>query len=146
MGLKIPPCCADSSTSHCGLDSSGLVAFGPTFPEACQPLAQPGEPDASCADSAQTPVPGSTLTFTLKGCCRANHTCGYDLEKVSGIFQIGLGCVDSAPFLMGAEPAACGDAAGASGSAGAAGSSAEGGAFATAGAGESPGGASGAGG
>src|SRR4051812_30772754 len=38
----VPPCCSDPSTGQCGLDSSVLATFGPTFSDACQPLAQPG--------------------------------------------------------------------------------------------------------
>ena len=80
----IPPCCADQATSQCGLDSSVLSAFGPTFTEACQPLNQPGALDPECADSAKTPVTGSTLEIQFQGCCRSNGTCGYLLDKLGG--------------------------------------------------------------
>jgi hypothetical protein len=144
MNFTIPACCADAQTNHCGLDSSVLSAFGPTFTEACQPLAQPGELDPLCPASPATPVQGSGLTITFPGCCRPNHSCGYDLDKLAGLFTIGLGCVDSAPFLNGAAPQACGESAGAAGTeggAGAAGSAAAAGSSGVAG--ESAGGAAG---
>jgi len=92
--------------------------FGPTFPDACQPLAQPGEPDASCPDSPMQAVSGSALVIAFPGCCRPNHTCGYQLDTIGGFVPLGLGCVDSSPFLDGGTPTACGDL-GAGGSAGA---------------------------
>lgn len=118
--FTIPPCCADEATSQCGLDSSVLSAFGPTFTEACQPLNQPGVLDTECADSAKTPVTGSTLEIQFPGCCRANGTCGYLLDKLGGLFPLGLGCVDSSPFVDGGTPSQCGTGeGGASGAAGA---------------------------
>jgi hypothetical protein len=117
QGLSIPPCCSDAETSHCGLDSSGLAMFGASFGEACQPLAQPGNKDATCPDSPSTPVEGTGFSITLPGCCRANNTCGYQLDTVGGLLNVGLGCVDAAPFLDGESPPACGEtgAAGAGG-------------------------------
>lgn len=109
--FTIPGCCADAATNQCGLDSTVLTAFGPTFSEACQPLTQPGALDAQCADSVTTEVQGGFKIF-FKGCCRGNHTCGYMLDKLGGLFPLGLGCVDSAPFLDGGTPSACGDSSG----------------------------------
>lgn len=112
--FTIPPCCADEATSQCGLDSSVLATFGPTFPDACQPLHQPGTLDANCADSEKRPVTGSSLEIQFHGCCRDNGTCGYLLDKLGDLFPLGLGCVDSSPFIDGGTPSACG-AAGAAG-------------------------------
>ena len=120
VNVPIAGCCADAKTSHCGLDSSALAMFGATFSEPCQPLAQPGTPDASCPLSAKAPVQGTGLEIQLPGCCRPDHTCGYQLDKVGGLIQVGLGCVDAAPFLDGGIPQSCG-AAGAAGAAGAGG-------------------------
>jgi len=119
--FTIPPCCADAATNQCGLDSSVLAAFGPTFPEACQPLDQPGTADESCPKSAKTPVQGTQLEIQFDGCCRPDHTCGYMLDRLGGLFEIGLGCVDSAPFLDGGAPTSCGDAGGEGGAGGAGG-------------------------
>ena len=116
--FTIPACCAEA-TNQCGLDSSVLSAFGPTFTEACQPLNQPGEVDSTCPNSAKTPVTGSTLEIQFQGCCRDNGTCGYMLD---GLFPLGLGCVDSSPFLNGGVPSRCGGG-GEGGASGAGGSS-----------------------
>jgi hypothetical protein len=120
QSFVVPPCCADAETSHCGLDSSVLATFGPTFAEACQPLAQPGTKDSACPASPATPVEGTGLSLSFPGCCRPNHTCGYQLDTIGGAFPLGLGCVDAAPFLDGEAPQACGDqgAAGAGGAGG----------------------------
>jgi hypothetical protein len=117
LNLPVQGCCADERTNHCGLDSSVLEMFGPTFSEPCQPLAQPGKVDTACPDSPAAPVTGTGLSVSFRGCCRADHVCGYQLDTVGGILQLGLGCVDSAPFLDGGAPQACGDtgAAGAGG-------------------------------
>lgn len=135
--LVIPACCSDADSNTCGLDSTFLGMFGPTFPVACQPLAQPGVPDTSCPNRV-APIPNMpTLSLTIQGCCRAGGTCGYDLNKLAGLFTIGLGCVDSTPFLDGGAPQSCGDSgmagagqggAAGEGSTGAAGETAAGGA------------------
>ena len=109
QNFTIPGCCADPKTEQCGLDSSVLAAFGPTFPVACQPLAQPGVLDKTCPDSASTPVDGLPFAISFKGCCRPNNSCGYDLNTIGGFVPLGLGCVDSSPFLDGGSPASCGD-------------------------------------
>lgn len=113
--LTIPACCSDEATSKCGLDSSFLAMFGPTFDVACQPLEQPGTLDKSCADSPKTPVTGTQVSINFPGCCRANGTCGYELESLGGLFHLGLGCVDSTPFLDGGTPASCGAGQGGAG-------------------------------
>jgi hypothetical protein len=150
--LTVPACCSNADMNTCGLDSSFLAMFGPTFPVACQPLAQPGALDANCEDSPMTLVTGTAFKISFKGCCRAAGSCGYLLNTIGGLFPLGLGCVDSSPFLEGGTPASCGDtavggqggqggqggasdasASGAPGAAGVAGESATGGAGATAG-------------
>ena len=120
ISFPIPGCCADASTNHCGLDSSVLATVAPIFSEACQPLAQPGTIDASCPVSPKVPLQDSGLTIDFPGCCRPDHTCGYMLDSIAGVFKVGLGCVDSSPFLDGGTPATCGET-GAAGAAGAAG-------------------------
>lgn len=122
VDFTIPACCADAATNHCGIDSSVLATFGPTFPDACQPLDQPGTLDATCPASPETPLAGTPLTIKFPGCCRPDHTCGYRLDSIGGLIPLGLGCVDSAPFLDGAAPQACGDlGSGGNGNAGTAG-------------------------
>jgi len=118
QSFVIPPCCADAKTSQCGLDSSVLASFGPTFAEACQPLAQPGTKDTACPASPATPVEGTGLSLSFPGCCRPNHTCGYQLDTIGGAFPLGLGCVDASPFLDGEPPQPCGDDSGAAGAGG----------------------------
>jgi len=120
--FAIPGCCADADSSTCGLDSSVLAMFGPTFAEACQPLAQPGVIDTSCPQSPEQPIADTGLTLKFDGCCRASGQCGYELDSIGGAILLGLGCVDSSPFLDGGTPLSCGDAAGGEGGAGGAGS------------------------
>jgi hypothetical protein len=55
------------------------------------------------------------LTFDpLPGCCRPDGSCGVMLNAVTTgnglipLAQLGLGCVDAAPFFPGEEPVACG--------------------------------------
>ena len=129
QNFVVPPCCADEKTSHCGLDSSVLAEFGPTFPEACQPVEQPGSEDSACPDSPSTPVDGAGISISFPGCCRPNHECGYQLDTVAGVVPLALGCVDARPFLSGSDPQTCGGtgaagAGGDSGNAGAGGDSA----------------------
>ena len=112
--LTLAACCSDASTGVCGLDTTFLSMFGPSFPDPCQARDQPGPRDAACPDSTSTPVQGTPYSISFHGCCRAETgTCGYDLSKVVDIFPLGLGCVDSAPFLEGGAPLPCGDSAGA---------------------------------
>ncbi len=114
--LNLPPpntaaaCCTPDN--ECGIDSTPLAAYGVTFADPCQPKNQAGDLDDSCPESAQIMVPTSSGSLPLdgfKGCCHADtHTCGYMLDKLGGLFDLGFGCVDSAPFLDGGAPSACG--------------------------------------
>ncbi len=105
--FAIPACCADAATNQCGLDGSAVAQFGVDFAEACQPKDQPGVADTSCPDSGSAPTTAG-FDIQFKGCCRPNGTCGYVLDKLGGLFELGLGCVDSAPFLDGGAPTLCG--------------------------------------
>ena len=123
VNIAVPACCADEATKQCGLDTSGLADFGPTFAEPCQALDQPGTPDPACPKSTATMVDlpsGGSFPLQFPGCCRANHTCGYNLDTIVGAVPLGLGCVDASPFLAGEAPQACGEtgAAGAGGDSG----------------------------
>jgi len=132
--VVLAACCADEAKSTCGLDTSFLSMFGPSFPDRCQPRDQPGQRDAACPDSTSTPVKGTSYSISFHGCCRAEtKTCGYDLTKLVDIFPLGLGCVDSSPFLEGGSPAACGEATGGQGGAAGEGSTGLGGAPGSAG-------------
>jgi hypothetical protein len=112
--LVLPACCSDEATGTCGLDTGLLSMYGPSFPTRCQPRDQPGKLDSTCPSSTPTPVQGTQLTISFEGCCRTDtKTCGYG--KLLGIFSLGLGCVDSSPFLDGGSPAACGEGAGGQG-------------------------------
>jgi len=113
----VAPCC--TADGACGLDSTPLAKFNFVFDEVCQPTNQPGDADISCPASPDLMIPTSSGTLSapgFPGCCRAEtHTCGYLMDKFGGILPLNpaLGCVDSAPFLDGGTPSACG-AAGAS--------------------------------
>ena len=122
QNFLLPACCADEAASQCGIDSSVLAMFGPTFPVACQQLAQPGVLDKACPGSTETPVAGTPFTISFPGCCRASGVCGYQLDTIGGLVPLGLGCVDSGPFLDGGTPSACGGAIAAGGAGGDAGS------------------------
>lgn len=105
------PCCTPDDT--CGIDATPLASYGVVFTEACQPKNQPGDLDSSCPESPDLSIPTTgdplVLTHPFKGCCHADtHTCGYMLDTLGGLFNLGLGCVDSAPFLDGGAPSACG--------------------------------------
>lgn len=114
--LSLPPpntaaaCCTPDN--ECGIDSTPLAAYGVMFADACQPKNQPGELDDSCPESPEIMVPTSNGSLPLdgfKGCCHTDtHTCGYMLDKLGGLFDLGFGCVDSAPFLDGGTPSPCG--------------------------------------
>ena len=110
----IPACCAGAET--CGLDSSPLNAYGISFTEVCQPKHQPGDATLACPDSPPLMVPNTNppLSFPpFKGCCCADtKTCGYLLDKLANIIDVGLGCVDSSPFLDGGAPTDCDSAGG----------------------------------
>jgi hypothetical protein len=145
MGIAIPrtagvqACCADEATSQCGIETSVLATFGAVPTRACEPRNQPGELDAACPESPAIEAGGFALA-PFAGCCRKETgTCGYQVDSLlGGAIAIGLGCIDSAPFLgaggggASGEPLPCGTSAGAGGtssggSSGAAGSSGAGG-------------------
>ncbi len=101
------PCCADGDA--CGLDSSFLADYGVSFEQTCQAKDQPGVLGQGCPDSPPLSVPNSTVMVPpLKGCCRTeSETCGYQLDKLLGLIDVGLGCVDSSPFLDGGTAESC---------------------------------------
>jgi len=66
------------------------------------------------------------LVVSFKGCCRPTGSCGYMLDKIAGAIELGLGCVESEPFLDGGSSESC-DPEGGGGSGGAS-NTAEGGA------------------
>jgi hypothetical protein len=104
--LEVPGCCADAKTNTCGIDTTGLPAMGAQPLPACQPVAPAGMPDAACPASAAIPLMG--IPVTAPGCCQPNGVCGYDLNRVGGFISLGLGCVDSTPFLDGGASLTCG--------------------------------------
>jgi hypothetical protein len=109
----LKPCCA--ANDACGLDSTFLSQYGPMFSEACQMRDQPGVLDTSCPDSLQLTLPnGGGKLEALKGCCRnETHTCGYLLDSIlNGFVPIGLGCIESTPFLDGGTADSCGSGGG----------------------------------
>jgi hypothetical protein len=105
--LEVPGCCADARTNTCGIDTSALpmMASSQGLP-ACQPVAPAGKPDATCPSSATIPVMG--IPVTAPGCCTPTGVCGYDLDRVGGFVSLGLGCVDSTPFIDGGMAIRCG--------------------------------------
>lgn len=114
LTLPFPPnyaaaCCAAGNV--CGIDASPLEAYGAMFSDPCQPLHQPGSADPTCPKSPPIAVTidSANLMLTFPGCCHTDtNTCGYDLDKLGGLFTLGFGCVDSAPFLDGGTPSPCG--------------------------------------
>ena len=139
----IPACCPAGMPNTCGLDATIIGAFGLMFDEACQPREQPGALDPSCPRTDDIELPDAGLSGSFPGCCRPNGQCGYlaDTLQLGPLpIALGLGCIDSAPFLDGGSPQSCGQG-GAGGQAGAAGSPGAGG-----GAGEPGAGGAGAGG
>jgi hypothetical protein len=133
LGEVIPACCA--ADDACGLDATFLESFGPTFDEACQPRDQPGELDPGCPESAAVEVPDFGLPIVFQGCCRPDvGRCGYMVDRLfGGVLEIGLGCVDSQPFLDGGaaepcDPNAPGGSGGAAGATGGENASGSGGA------------------
>jgi hypothetical protein len=124
-----------------------LESAGATFEQSCQPKAQPGDLDENCPAPAGAVVPISdAMTITLDafpGCCRPSGMCGVVVDEASTLGgavplgDLGLGCVDAAPFFPGEDPVPCGD-----GPVGGAGGGSSGGAPTTS-AGDGAGGASG---
>lgn len=123
----VDPCCA---TDSCGLNTAFLALAGVTFKDLCQPKGQPGTLDAECTTSAASAVPFPSGDKTIMvpidgfaGCCRANGKCGVVVDAVISpilgpLADLGLGCVDAAPFFPGTVPAACGSSGGAGGAGG----------------------------
>jgi len=108
LGPAIPACCFDAPSGRCGLDTALLSGFGVAPGRPCEPLDQPGEPDQTCPNSDPVMV-GTTNLPAFQGCCREETgECGFLIDKVGGLIPIGLGCIDSAPFLDAGTPASCG--------------------------------------
>lgn len=103
----LEPCCAEGDV--CGLDSSFIGQYGTMFSETCQPHDQPGEDGHGCPKSPPLTVPNTTVMVPeLTGCCRTEtKTCGYRFDKLLGLFDVNLGCIDSTPFLDGGAPMDC---------------------------------------
>lgn len=114
----VAPCCTDDGA--CGLDSSVLEPYGAVFEETCQARDQPGALDTTCPDSAPVMREELPAPITFKGCCREESgTCGYMLDKiVGGLITLGLGCIDSTPFLEGGTAGPCTPGGGGAGGAG----------------------------
>lgn len=117
---SLEPCCTEKG--ECGLDSTFLASFGISFSEVCQARDQPGVTGHGCPDSAMPMIPGLPLEVSaFAGCCRLDtHTCGYELNAFESrliTITLGLGCVDSTPFLDGGTAMECdpGDGAGGAG-------------------------------
>jgi len=100
-------CCVNSDA--CGLDSSFLAQYGVAFSDTCQARDQPGVDGHGGADSPPLKVPDKDFTIpALPGCCRTDtKTCGYRLDKLLGLFDVGLGCIDSTPFQDGGAAPSC---------------------------------------
>jgi hypothetical protein len=122
--VYIDPCCA---TDGCGLVTGFLGLVGAAFEESCQARDQPGEADQACPTSSASSVPfdagGQTIMIPIAGfagCCRVDGVCGVIVNDVrspvlGNLATLGLGCVDSAPFFPGAQPAECGAGSGGAG-------------------------------
>jgi hypothetical protein len=127
----LDPCCGGENHDQCGVDTTFLSPAGAG--SSCEPRNQPGSLDTACPSSSAAAMPGMStgLTFDpLPGCCRPDGSCGIMLNAVTAggglipLAQLGLGCVDAAPFFPGEEPVTCGP----SGSGGAGGGAGQGGA------------------
>jgi hypothetical protein len=145
----LDPCCGGENHDQCGVDTSYLAPTGAG--SACEPRNQPGKLDPACPSSSAMTMPGMStgLTFDpLAGCCRPDGSCGIMLDEVTTggglipLAQLGLGCIDAAPFFPGEEPVSCGP----SGSGGVGGGAGQGGAGDGGAGDETSGGAGGAGG
>jgi hypothetical protein len=83
--VTLPGCCV--SDSLCGLELSELDT-NYLYSPSCQPLHQPGDLDQACPSlMMQT---GIGYWYSLDGCCREDHTCGYHHGELDGA---DLGCV-----------------------------------------------------
>lgn len=99
----IPACCP--SGGGCGLDGTQFEQYGAHFEERCQARDQPGEEDSECPSS--TPVPTDFGDLDFPGCCTPAGRCGYLVDQAFHLVELGLGCVDAAPFLDGGVPKNC---------------------------------------
>lgn len=101
VGIDVVGCCADKTTSVCGLNLKALgVLLGLDKP-GCEPLNAPGSEDSVCEASAPIRVllpDAPPEGLVLAPCCQASGQCGFD-ANVGGI---GFGCV--APERFRQEP------------------------------------------
>lgn len=134
--VYVDPCC--DASGACGLTTSFLALVGAKFEDVCQAHDQPGAPSDSCGSASGLKVPfqmgGATIMVSLDpfaGCCRPDGTCGVVVNQVTTaggllpLADLGLGCVDAAPFA-GGQVTECGADPGAGGAAGAGGADAAG--------------------
>jgi hypothetical protein len=116
--IYIDPCCTGEDQSICGIDTTFLSPTGTNSAMTCEPRNQPGAVDAACPSPppAMIPVMGTTATLDpMPGCCRAETgTCGVLVNRVTAgngllpLADLGLGCVDAAPFFPGQTAMTCG--------------------------------------
>jgi hypothetical protein len=133
----IPACCPEGMENTCGVDTALIGQLGVMFEQTCQPRDQPGTLDPECPATESVMVDGG-FTIQFPGCCRPNGQCGYMADEIALIpglaaftVELGLGCVDSRPFLEGGAPEPCGSGGGAGGAGGEAGTPGMGGAAGT---------------
>jgi hypothetical protein len=99
----IEACCAEGDA--CGLDGAPFEEYGLVFEDSCQARDQPGDLDLDCPRSMPVPTDFGDLDFP--GCCTPAGLCGYLVDSAFGFISIGLGCVESTPFLDGGTPEPC---------------------------------------
>jgi hypothetical protein len=125
----IDPCCTEDEA--CGLDTAALALLGVKFTDECQAKDQPGVRETACPSSAPTAVPFQGIMVPVNGfagCCRDDGKCGVIADAITSpglgqLAQLGLGCVDSAPFFGGVPAKACGGGEGGYGGVGGVGAS-----------------------
>jgi hypothetical protein len=118
LSYYVDPCCGGENRDQCGIDTTFIAATGTG--SSCALKNEPGELDGACPSSNSTAIPGMStpLMFDpLLGCCRPDGSCGVMLNRVTtgggviSLAQLGLGCVDAAPFFPGEPPVRCGQSA-----------------------------------
>lgn len=122
----VDPCC--DAVDGCGLNTGFLSLVGAKFKDVCQSRDQAGDPSDTCNPATGLIVPfqmgGTTLMVPLDpfaGCCRPDGTCGVVVDKVTSgggklpIADLGLGCVDAAPFANGVVTKCSGEGMGGAG-------------------------------
>lgn len=128
--IYVDPCCTGESDDVCGIDTSYLTMTGAALAEGCVAKHQPGELNAACPspEPAMVGTMGSmTALDPFPGCCRPNGTCGVAVDTVTAagglvpVAELGLGCIDAAPFFPGEAPVPCSEGAGGAGGVGGAG-------------------------